>query len=289
MRTGSWVMSLLLAATVAAGGALWMRADEAVERADALARELAPLRERLAAESAARAKLEAEATQLRDALAAAQRSDVATPAPIAPGPGARAADEHDVAASDPPADAAHGAAPGLPDGVPSLDADRLLAAGFRRDEVERFRARVDEIELARLALRDRATREGWLETPRFLQESRALNASLTGLRSEFGDALYDWVLYTTGHPNRVAVAEVLTGSAAESAGLARGDVILRYDDVLMLDAGALRDATVTGRPGELVAVEVQRQGESGPLRIFVPRGPIGVRLAPAALEPAPQG
>jgi hypothetical protein len=56
-----------------------------------------------------------------------------------------------------------------------------------------------------------------------------------------------------------------------------------------LSAGELRDATVTGRAGELVAVEVQREGESAPRRIFVPRGPIGVTLAPASQKPPPAG
>lgn len=171
----------------------------------------------------------------------------------------------------------------------SLDADRLVAAGFSRRDVERFRERVDEIEMKRLYLRDQATREGWIETPRFARESQALLDELVGLRTELDEPLYDWVLYSTGHPNRVAVRDVIEGSAGESAGLLRGDVIVRYDDRLMLSAQELRDATLEGRAGELVEVEVQREGESATLRVFVPRGPIGVTLAPAALEPPPAG
>ena len=171
----------------------------------------------------------------------------------------------------------------------SFDPDRLVAAGFHRQDVERFRARLDEIELKRLHLRDRAKRESWIETPRYLQESQALFGEMVGLRTEFDDALYDWVLYSTGHPNRVAVQSIVSGSAAESAGLQPGDVIVRYDDRLVLNAGELRDATTEGRSGELVAIEVQREGESEARRVFVPRGPIGVSLAPAAQEPAPAG
>ena len=71
------------------------------------------------------------------------------------------------------------------------------------------------------------------------------------------------MLYSTGHPNRVAVREVISGSAGDSAGLLRGDVIVRYDDQLVLSPGELRDATTQGRAGELVELEVQREGESG--------------------------
>jgi len=39
----------------------------------------------------------------------------------------------------------------------------------------------------------------------------------------------------------------------------------------------------------LVALEVQRDGERAPRRIFVPRGPIGINLAPTALQPPPAG
>jgi hypothetical protein len=171
----------------------------------------------------------------------------------------------------------------------AFDADRLLAAGFDRQAIEQFRARLDEIELQRLELRDQATREGWLDTPRFADESRSLFGEIVGLRDEFEEPLYDWVLYATGHPNRVAVSDVIAGGAGESAGLLPGDVILRYDDRLMLSVGELRDATTQGRAGELVAVEVQREGDSAPRRVFVPRGPIGIEIAPAALQPAPTG
>jgi serine protease Do len=97
------------------------------------------------------------------------------------------------------------------------------------------------------------------------------------------------VLYSTGHPNRVAVQDIVTGSPAESAGLQPGDVIVRYDGRLVLNAGELRDATTEGRAGELVAIEVQREGESDARRVFVPRGPIGISLAPATQQPAPAG
>jgi hypothetical protein len=44
-----------------------------------------------------------------------------------------------------------------------------------------------------------------------MQESRALFDELVGLRKEFDEPLYDWVLYSTG-PNRVAVREVISAA-----------------------------------------------------------------------------
>jgi hypothetical protein len=286
IRGANVVMAVLLAAGLVASAGSWLRAQRAGEHAEALAHDLAALREQLAEASDARAKLEREVTQMRDAIAAA-REDVASERVAAPSSaGAAAPDETDGEVGE-----TTSAAPEvrLASALPSLDTDRLIAAGFSRDEVERFRTRSDEIALARLELRDRATREGWLDTPRFREESRALEEEGAGLRAEFGDALWDWALFASGQPNRVAVAEVLAGSAAESAGLSRGDVILRYDESLVTNAGELRDATTIGRAGELVAVEVQRDGESASRRVFVPRGPIGVRLAPALMEPSPRG
>jgi len=286
MRIATALLALALLASLAAAATYRMRAQDADERVAVLERDVAALRESLADETAARARLEAEADSLRDARSAA-RDDTA-PDLVVAAPGASA--EPEVAAEVPATDPARAPEQAqFPAGLPGFDADRLVEAGFRRDDVERFRARVDEIQLAQLDLRDRATRENWLGTPRFHQESRALQESIGALRGEFGDELYDWVLFTNGQPNRVAIAEVMTGSAGESAGLARGDVILRYDDGVMFDPIQLRDATMLGRAGELVAVEVYRQSENATLRFFVRRGPIGVRLTTALMEPPPPG
>lgn len=268
-----------------------MRADRT--RSDAHAREIAALREAAAAGDAERSAQAERIARLEAALAAATsaaRGSQVSETSSAPLPHG-AATPRDAAVpeerSDPPVSDLGAAIAGSPIG--SFDPDRLVAAGFHRQDVERFRARLDEIEMKRLYLRDQAAREGWMNTPRFLEESRALLGELSGLRAEFDDPLYDWMLYSTGHPNRVAVHDVISGSAGESAGLLRGDLIVRYDDQLVLSAGDLRQATIEGRAGEWVAVEVQREGETTPRRILVPRGPIGITLAPATVQPPPAG
>lgn len=292
---GALLAAALVGGVVGAGAAGWLaeqRGRATRERAEAriaaLAAERDDLARRLAEEAAAGAALAAERDRLAAAAAAPEPAgadrlaagEAPAPSPAAPAPAA-------VAPPMPPT-GFHGAL-GAAAGAPHFDPAPVLAAGFPPEEVARFRARLDELELERLYLRDRATREGWLDTPRFREESGALGRAFLGLRDEFDEGLYDWVLYSTGHPNRVAVTEVLSGSAAEAAGLRGGDVIVRYDQRLVLSPSELRDATADGRAGELIAVEVQRRGDPAPLRIFVPRGPLGVRMAPTRVEPPPAG
>jgi hypothetical protein len=287
------VLAALLALSLAGGVGAWLRARAAGERIAALEEQLASVQDRVTADAAERGALAAQVARLEAALAAATAAAAAarpdaTPTKPAPhGASAPVADEIAANEAEPDAPDLDAAAPH--GAVSVFSADRLIAAGFRREDVARFRARLDEIELKRLYLRDQATREGWLETPRFAEESESLTGEFLGLRREFDEPLYDWALYSTGHPNRVAIRDVISGGAGESAGLQRGDVIVRYDDRLVLSAEELRDATTQGRVGELVALEVQRDGETAPRRIFVPRGPIGINLAPTALQPPPAG
>jgi len=70
------------------------------------------------------------------------------------------------------------------------------------------------------------------------------------------------------------VDSVFGQSAAGEAGLEPGDVIVRYADARVFNGRELRDATIEGQAGELVALDYERDGESR--RVYVPRGPIGI-------------
>lgn len=158
----------------------------------------------------------------------------------------------------------------------SLDLEALQAGGFSEGEAERLRERWEGAEMERLYLRDRATREGWIATPRFFEESRALDARMQGLRDEIGEDRYDWFLYASGQFNRVVVAAVLAGSPAREAGLQPGDALLRYGERRVFEPDELQRATTAGRAGESVRVELLREGERRTLTL--PRGPIGINL-----------
>jgi hypothetical protein len=232
------------------------------------------LKAELEIERAARADLTREIEALRDEVAA-----VPNGRPL----GALArAPEAAVSSGPEPVPVS---APDPPRANSRLDDEALLDAGFTRSEVAAFRTRMDNIQLERLYLRDRAAREGWLATRRYMEESRALNDQLSGAREEFGDELYDWAMYTTGRANRIQVTEVMEGSAAAEAGLAPGDVIFAYDDRRIFSGGELRDETAVGTAGQTTPVDVVRDGESW--RVYLPRGPLGIMIEPTSQEPAP--
>lgn len=185
---------------------------------------------------------------------------------------------------EPPEDRTAQAPAALPPlAAPVFDEQALLGAGFDAREAARLRERTEQLELEQLYLRDRAIREGWAGTPRFAGEARALDARARALREELGDDRYDWLLYAAGRPNRVVVQSVMERSPASDAGLRAGDAILSYGGARLFEVSALREATTEGRAGESVAVDVARSGER--LRLYLPRGPLGVRLEELRQQP----
>jgi len=244
--------------------------------------ERAALREALAREQAAREALARDVAALEAKVAAltAPPGGISAPAAPAPPPAASGA-----SAAPAPA-AAPGPAPPPPPTRPAprrFDEEALVDAGFRPADAQHLRELYETVDLERLYLRDRATREGWMGTPRFAEESRALDERLDRLRPELGEDNYDWFLYASGQFNRVLVADVLERSAAEAAGVQPGDRILRYGDQRVFSASELAGLTTQGRGGDPVTVEVERAG--GVQRLTLPRGPIGVRLGAERAKP----
>jgi hypothetical protein len=223
--------------------------DASAARIVTLRSELDDLRARLEAETAAREQLARRLRQLANARPTGA----------------------DEAAGEPSADADRAAASGGP--PPFFDGGALVALGVSQADVAWLHELHDDFEMQQLELADRATREGWFATPRYFQEH---TQQLAALREELGDEVYDLVLYAAGENNRVIVGDVLQSSPAERAGLEPGDVVLGYDGRRIFNGTELRGATAEGERGELVAVDVLRDGR--PRRIIVPRGPLGVRV-----------
>jgi hypothetical protein len=182
----------------------------------------------------------------------------------------------------PDADADDTPSPGRP-ATPAAQRDALLRAGVAPDVADNLVWQRSQLSLARLELRDEAARDGWLGTARYREELRRLNDQQISIEDEIGVDAYDRFLFETGQPNRVAVDAVLPGSPAEEVGLQPGDVIERYGDAKVLDFQDLRAATSAGERGELVPVAVRRDGEL--MELWLPRGPIGIGLDQARLEP----
>lgn len=161
----------------------------------------------------------------------------------------------------------------------------LVAAGLDPLAATEIKRRRDELTLAELSLRDQATREQWLDAPRFQEEMAQLDAQRISIRDEVGDDGYDRYLAALGEPNRVRVAEVLSESPAAAAGFLNGDVVLQYGDTRIFAPDDLVGETRAGNAGESVRVTVLRQGQR--IEIDVPRGPLGLRIA--ASQGAPDG
>ncbi len=161
-----------------------------------------------------------------------------------------------------------------------LDPDRLVEFGIPRSDVAWLRERYERFEMDRLQLHNTASREKWFRTGRFASEDRALRQEF---RSDVGEDVYDFLLYNAGQTNRSVVGEVMQESPAAAAGVQPGDVIVAYDETRVYTPGEIRYQTTQGEAGRLVAVDVIRGGQT--VRVYVPRGPLGVYLEPASEIP----
>lgn len=181
-------------------------------------------------------------------------------------------------------------AEGLPDGPAVADSEvdpeggaretaalsTFMEAGFSENEAGWFRRLQEENSMARLYLRDRATREGWVNSRRYFDEMAALPGSMSTLRRSMDDDTYARYLYAIGRSNQVRITGVLPESAARQAGLSPGDVVLTYGDDRPYSARTLRGLTRAGQAGELIPVDVLRGDQR--FQTWLPRGPMGVTI-----------
>jgi len=97
------------------------------------------------------------------------------------------------------------------------------------------------------------------------------------LQEELGDDAYDRYLFESGIPNRVSIASVIPGSAANVAGLKVGDMLVSYDYDRVYRVNTIQQATRAGVKGEYVQIQFYRDGSL--LSADLPRGPLGVTLS----------
>jgi hypothetical protein len=244
------------------------RPPERPVRGPAEAAPRSALAESLQAEVEARRKLAQEVDWLRQEVAQLRALTGVPEHGPAPDAGAPEGES-----GDPEAEPSH------PSGF--FDEDLLLAeGGLDAAEAARLRETFEDLEMERLYLSDQAVREGWLYTPRYRREIQALTAET---REALGDEGYDWMLYGAGRHNRVLINDLLSRSPASRAGVEIGDVVLRYDGQSIFTAHELQAATQQGQAGISTRLEVLREGQV--VTLSVPRGPLGVRLAPTRRAP----
>ena len=153
---------------------------------------------------------------------------------------------------------------------------KLIAAHIPLDTIQRIQNKIGENRLAVLNLRDKAIRENWINTLEYSEKMAELSDPVRGIRDDFGDNVYDNYLYASGRNNRVIAQQVYQNSAAATAGIQPGDIILNYANTKIFSMNDLRQTTVLGESGETVLVELLRDGE--PITTTVPRGPLGISM-----------
>ncbi len=161
--------------------------------------------------------------------------------------------------------------------------ENLIKGGIASSIAEDIVRRKNSVELKKLELQDRAKRDNYLNTQRYYDELDNINQQDVNLREELGDESYDDYLYTSKQNNRIKIASVMLGSAAEQSGIQKGDVVLSYDNKRMFTWQELKDATTEGQLGEFVTINIYRNGEI--YSFSVPRGPLGTQLGATRLEP----
>ncbi len=134
--------------------------------------------------------------------------------------------------------------------------ENLIRGGIATPVAEDIVRRKNSIELKKLELQDRAKRDNYLNTQRYYDELDAISQQDVNLREELGDERYDEYLYSSKQNNRIKIASVMLGSAAEQSGIQKDDVVLSYDNKRMFSWQELKDATTEGQLGEFVSINI---------------------------------
>ena len=161
--------------------------------------------------------------------------------------------------------------------------DNLIKGGIDAAIAEDIVRRKNSVELKRLELNDRAKRDNYLGTQRYIDELEIIDQQDVNLRDELGDDAYDAYLFNSKQNNRIKIVSVMLGSAAEQAGIQNNDIVLRYDNKRVFTWSELKDATSEGQLGDFVSIDIYRAGQV--YSFLVPRGPLGMQLGATRLQP----
>ena len=94
---------------------------------------------------------------------------------------------------------------------------------------------------------------------------------------ELSAAEFEQYLNAFGGRTEMEIGDLIESAPAYEAGLRPGDKIIRYNNQRVFHMGDLRTQVYQAKPGESVAVEIQRQGSSSTETIYLPAGPLGIR------------
>lgn len=169
----------------------------------------------------------------------------------------------------------------IPSNKPTLE--NLIKAGVTETIAEDIINRMSQHDFLLLELNNHAKREGRLNSSSYFKERRELMDTAPSLQKAIGNEAYDLYLYETSQNNRVTVRSIMNGSPAEQLGIQNGDIILSYASKKVLTGRGLQELTAEGIVGEYVNLNILRDGQLQ--NILIPRGPLGVTLGTAILDP----
>lgn len=145
---------------------------------------------------------------------------------------------------------------------------QLEAAGIAPDVITRILERDDAMRLSALRADWERRRQNYLEGG-----SSTLGVSNV-VREELGDEQYEQYLEATGRPSSVRVSDLFENSPAALAGMQAGDQIVRYNGERVYGISDLNLANVRGAPGDLVTIDVMRDGAL--VQLSIENGPLGI-------------
>jgi len=158
----------------------------------------------------------------------------------------------------------------------------LIDSGMDSRQASELKINFEQLELERLYLRDQSIRESW-SREKFREAMQVLAGKEEELKNQLSESEYDAYLYATGQSNRVAVSSVLANAQAGTAGIMSGDYIIRYDNQRVYNWLDLREATAGGNASDIVALEVERDGNT--IEFYLARGPLGIRMNSVSVAP----
>ena len=161
--------------------------------------------------------------------------------------------------------------------------EKLVEAGIDPSTAAWIQQQLDKNQLDELYLQNQASREGWLNQSRYHQARQEIHGRINEFREQLGDEIFDRLLYALDRPNRVLIMDVMQESPAQQNGLSASDMIVSYDGTRVFSTKELQELTGGGDASSWVVVEISRNGE--PLSVFVPGGPLGVRLTTGRVLP----
>lgn len=165
--------------------------------------------------------------------------------------------------------------------------DSLTALGLEQETINSILQHYSNNRMSLLELRNKAQREGWLDTARYDEAIGRFISPGRDIQQEYGDDIYDRFLFANGNTNRVQVSGVYSGSAAQVSGIQIGDIIVSYGPRNIFNMADFMQATTEGVPGEQVLVVVQRNNSTQ--YMYVPRGPLGVEMEAIRQIPGTNG